>query len=168
MIRLLLLIRIKPSHKQIYPSNKILIHTLVTAALLFSSTALIIIYVFYCLFVTLRPLKPVKKMGVDEKTITYFLIPEALFHRLVALSQWHAVFIQLRWPVQHLKVQLSKQSKVHFGHERLRSAESFDPPQAAGWCPTLFFWFLLVSQQINSWPFTVQCFLFVCFYISPH
>lgn len=47
-----------------------------TAALLFSSTELIIIYVFYWVVVTLWPLKPVKKMGVNEKTSTYFLIPE--------------------------------------------------------------------------------------------
>lgn len=69
------------------------VHTLVlpwnhmTAALLLSSTELIIIYVFYWVVVTLQPLKPVQKMGADEKTSTYFVSPEALFCRLVVFGR---------------------------------------------------------------------------------
>lgn len=85
--------------------------------------------------VNLRPLIPVEKTSVDVTTCARFLIPESFFLQMSSFffccccrGRWQTVFIQPRWP----KSKLSKQSKVHFGHER-RSAEeeSLDPPQAA-------------------------------------
>lgn len=95
--------------------------------------------------VNLRPLIPVEKTSVDVTTGAHFLIP--FFCRWAVFffccrGRWQTVFIQPRWP----KSKLSKQSKVHFGHER-RSAEeeSLDPPQAA-WVSNLYFnkWVVLV------------------------
>lgn len=99
-----------------------------------------------CLKFALWPLDPWNRFFFffffknGKKTCWCFLIPKALF--CIWGDFRHELFIQLRWPAHHPKVQLSKQTKVHLGYESWSAEEVFN----ADYKLLHFFWCLLLGH----------------------
>lgn len=73
---------------------------------------LIIISGFYSVFLTLGPSAWTRKRAHSSRSSICWRF----------FRWWRGLFVRPRWPVQRLKVQLAKQTKVHRSHEK-QSAE---------------------------------------------